>query len=55
MRSQFGPLESVRVFPGKTFAFVNFAEACHAISAKAQLDGQAVPSICGERICSVFT
>jgi len=41
--SQFGPLESIRVFPGKTFAFVNFGAAADAINAKATLDSQVGP------------
>jgi hypothetical protein len=47
--SRFGPLESVRVFPGKTFAFVNFVHATHAIQAKAALDGQPSPHITGPK------
>ena len=47
--SNFGPLESVRVFPGKTFAFVNFLEAGDAIAAKAALDGQAAPAVTGTK------
>jgi hypothetical protein len=47
--SRFGPLESVRVFPGKTFAFVNFVHAAHAIQAKAALDGQPSPHITGPK------
>lgn len=47
--SRFGPLESVRVFPGKTFAFVNFVQANHAIAAKAALDGQPSPVITGPK------
>ncbi|WIA09105.1 hypothetical protein OEZ85_008517 [Tetradesmus obliquus] len=47
--SRFGPLESVRVFPGKTFAFVNFVAAGHAIQAKAALDGQPSPHITGPK------
>lgn len=47
--SRFGPLESVRVFPGKTFAFVNFVAAGHAIQAKAVLDGQPSPHITGPK------
>jgi hypothetical protein len=47
--SRFGPLESVRVFPGKTFAFVNFLHAAHAIQAKAALDGQPSPHITGPK------
>jgi len=47
--SHFGPLESVRVFPGKTFAFVNFVHAAHAIAAKAALDAQPSPLITGPK------
>lgn len=47
--SRFGPLESVRVFPGKTFAFVNFVHASHAIAAKTALDGQPSPVITGPK------
>lgn len=44
--SQFGPLESIRVFPGKTFAFVNFANAVDAIRAKSALDAQVCGACC---------
>lgn len=47
--SRFGPLESVRVFPGKTFAFVNFVHAAHAIAAKSLLDGAPSPHITGPK------
>jgi hypothetical protein len=47
--SRFGALESVRVFPGKTFAFVNFVHASHAIAAKAALDGAPSPVITGPK------
>mmetsp|Transcript_29893 Transcript_29893/g.76118 ORF Transcript_29893/g.76118 Transcript_29893/m.76118 type:complete len:715 (-) Transcript_29893:592-2736(-) len=47
MFAQFGPLESVRCFPGKTFAFVNYLEAEHAVAAKAALDGQSAPAVTG--------
>ncbi|GFR47683.1 hypothetical protein Agub_g9431, partial [Astrephomene gubernaculifera] len=40
--AHFGPVESVRVFPGKAFAFVNFVSAQHAATAKATLHGQLV-------------
>lgn len=43
----FGPLESVRVFPEKTFAFVNYVSAVHASAAKAQLDGLPAGSVTG--------
>jgi hypothetical protein len=47
--SRFGPVESIRVFPGKTFAFVNYHAANHAIAAKAALDGQPSPQVCAGR------
>lgn len=37
------------MFPGKTFAFVNFVMANHAIAAKAALDGQLAPAITGTK------
>lgn len=46
---RYGPLESVRVFPGKTFAFVNFINAAHAMTSKAALDGQPSPSVTGAK------
>lgn len=49
INSQFGPLESVRVFPGKTFAFVNFMNAADAVQAKMALDGQNAPAVTGDR------
>jgi len=45
----FGPLESVRVFPGKTYAFVNFEKAKDAAHAKESLDGMPCPSITASR------
>lgn len=45
--SPYGALESVRVFPGKTFAFVNFVDASDAVQAKAVLDGQMASSVTG--------
>jgi len=36
----FGPLESVRVFQGRTYAFVNFLHEVHAAAAKAALEMQ---------------
>lgn len=47
--SRFGAVESVRVFPGKTFAFVNYQLASHAIAAKVSLDGQPAPSVTGAK------
>lgn len=46
-RRFFGPLESVRVFPEKTFAFVNYISAVHAAAAKLQLDGLPAGSVTG--------
>ncbi|EFJ44183.1 hypothetical protein VOLCADRAFT_95588 [Volvox carteri f. nagariensis] len=46
---RFGPLESVRVFPGKTFAFVNYLELQHAVAARMGLDGQCEPALSGEK------
>lgn len=37
------------MFPGKTFAFVNFVTAGHAIAAKQQMDGQPAPSVTGSK------
>lgn len=37
------------MFPGKTFAFVNFVHAAHAITAKSALDGQPSPHITGPK------
>lgn len=45
--AQYGPVESVRVFPGKTFAFVNFTTQQHALDAKAALDGRPCGAITG--------
>ncbi|KXZ54121.1 hypothetical protein GPECTOR_5g222 [Gonium pectorale] len=47
--ARFGPLESVRVFPGKTFAFVNYLAPQHAVAAKTALDGQPAPSVTGSK------
>lgn len=43
--SRYGPVESVRIFPGKTFAFVNFQQSQHAARAKEALDGEVVSAI----------
>jgi hypothetical protein len=37
---KFGPIESVRVFAGRTYAFVNFHHEAHAAAAKAALEMQ---------------
>uniref|UniRef100_A0A7S1X277 RRM domain-containing protein n=1 Tax=Tetraselmis chuii TaxID=63592 RepID=A0A7S1X277_9CHLO len=45
----FGSLDSVRVFPGKTYAFVNFMRTADAAVAKDTLDGVPRPAITGTR------
>ncbi|GMH36204.1 hypothetical protein BSKO_04072 [Bryopsis sp. KO-2023] len=47
--SRYGPVESVRIFPGKTFAFVNFQQATHAARAKEALDAEVVSAISGTK------
>jgi len=47
--SRFGPVESVRVFPGKTFAFVNFYGGEHACRAKEALDGKILTAVTGTK------
>lgn len=47
--SRYGPVESVRIFPGKTFAFVNFQQAEHAARTKECLDGEVVSAISGAK------
>eukprot|EP00803_Ostreobium_quekettii_P006304 evm.model.scf_1230.2 EVM.evm.TU.scf_1230.2 scf_1230:33987-46976(-) len=47
--SRYGPVESVRTFPGKTFAFVNFQQTQHAARAKEALDGEVVTAISGSK------
>jgi len=47
--SRFGPVESVRVFPGKTFAFVNFYGGEHACRAKEALDGKILAAVTGTK------
>ncbi|KAG2453155.1 hypothetical protein HYH02_002481 [Chlamydomonas schloesseri] len=42
---RFGPLESVRVFPDRNFAFVNYLRASDAAAAKSALDGQPAPPV----------
>eukprot|EP00798_Chlamydomonas_sp_ICE-L_P001752 gene1752-33161_t len=41
----FGAIDSVRVFPGKTFAFINYESVEDAIHAKETLDGQSAPAV----------
>ncbi|GLC42045.1 hypothetical protein PLESTB_001062200 [Pleodorina starrii] len=45
--SRFGPVESVRIFPAKNYAFVNFKSPQGAEAAKLSLGGRPVPSITG--------
>ncbi|KAK9816753.1 hypothetical protein WJX72_004667 [[Myrmecia] bisecta] len=47
--SAYGALESVRVFPGKTFAFVNYLSTQHATLAIQNLNNVPVPSISGRK------
>ncbi|KAI8467001.1 MAG: hypothetical protein J3K34DRAFT_524076 [Monoraphidium minutum] len=41
----FGPIDSVRVFAGRTYAFVNFQREEHAAAAKAALEMQVLPEL----------
>eukprot|EP00887_Chlorella_sp_A99_P003033 scaffold9.g3033.t1 len=43
----YGKVDSVRVFPVKAYAFVNYAEPAAAVGAMAALDGVAVPVLTG--------
>lgn len=47
--SRYGPVRSVRVFPGKTFAFVNFSSKDHAIKAKEALDQKILEPVTGTK------
>lgn len=47
--SRYGPVQSVRVFPGKTFAFVNFSSKDHAIKAKEALDQKILEPVTGSK------
>ncbi|GBF88841.1 hypothetical protein Rsub_01742 [Raphidocelis subcapitata] len=42
---RFGPIESVRVFTGRTYAFVNYMCEAHAATAKASLEMQVIPEL----------
>lgn len=44
---RFGKVDSVRVFPAKAYAFVNYASASAAAAAMTSLNGAAVPSLTG--------
>ncbi|GAB4821624.1 hypothetical protein N2152v2_008670 [Parachlorella kessleri] len=43
----FGQVDSVRVFPVKAYAFVNYAEIASAIKAMSSLEGVAIPALTG--------
>ena len=47
---QFGTLTSVRVFPGKTFAFVNYSNVMEAANAMLLLDGRMWPIVSGSTL-----
>lgn len=47
----FGKVDSVRVFPVKAYAFVNYAEIASAIKAMSALEGVAIPALTG--VCGV--
>lgn len=44
---KFGPLESVKVFPGKTYALVSFQDLAPAAEAMQCLDGHSLLSVSG--------
>ena len=45
---KFGPLDSVKVFPGKTYALVSFKEVAPAAEAMQCLDGHSLLSVSGQ-------
>eukprot|EP00798_Chlamydomonas_sp_ICE-L_P002712 gene2712-12583_t len=45
----FGTLESIRLFPGRTYAFVQFQSPASAIMAKVTLNGHVAPNISGTK------
>lgn len=45
--ARYGSVDSVRVFPAKAYAFVNFAEVSAAAAAVNELDGTSVPALTG--------
>ncbi|KXZ54327.1 hypothetical protein GPECTOR_5g410 [Gonium pectorale] len=47
--SPFGVVESVRVFPGLHYAFVNYTEVQSAVAAKTVLEGQVIPAVTGNK------
>eukprot|EP00210_Caulerpa_lentillifera_P004736 g4520.t1 len=47
--SRYGPVQSVRVFPGKTFAFVNFCSKEHSTKAKEALDQKVIELVTGNK------
>ena len=48
---KFGPLDSVKVFPGKTYALVSFKELAPAAEAMQCLDGHSLLSVSGQLHC----
>lgn len=44
---KFGPLDSVKVFPGKTYALVSFKDLAPAAEAMQCLDGHSLLSVSG--------
>lgn len=46
---KFGPLDSVKVFPGKTYALVSFKEVAPAAEAMQCLDGHSLLSVSGQK------
>ena len=48
---KFGPLESVKVFPGKTYALISFKEVAPAAEAMQCLDGHSLLSVSGMSGC----
>lgn len=51
---KFGPLESVKVFPGKTYALVSFQDLAPAAEAMQCLDGHSLLSVSGITLCLAF-
>lgn len=45
--SRFGRVDSVRIFPAKAYAFVNFADVASAVRAMAEMDGIPLPALTG--------
>lgn len=47
--SRYGPLESVRAFTGKTYAFINFMSTADAVAAKRDTAGTCIPGLSGNK------